>query len=135
MDRQNHLNEARSLIALAIVEQARGQNLAAGELVWGATVQAVSAADPDHETQPPDRFGNSHEAPVTYQSFIAAAIRIVHLLLTERQIRQCVFNGQRKLHNHFYHLNLPPSHLRRRTDIGIAFAQQILQSAGQSLET
>ena len=135
MDLQSHLNEARSLIALATAEQARGQNLAAGELVWGATVHAVSAADPDHETQPPDRFGNRHEAPITFQSFIAAAIRIVPPLLTERQIRQCVSNGQRQLHNHFYHLNLPPSHLRRRTDIGIAFAQQILQAAAQSLET
>ena len=135
MDRQSHLNEARSLIALAIAEQGRSQHLAACELVWGATVHAVSAADPSHETQPPDRFGNSHQAPIIYQSFIDAAQRIVHPILTERQIRHCVLNGQRKLHNHFYHLNLPPSHLRRRTDIDLAFAQQIVQSAAQSLET
>ena len=135
MDRQSHLNEARSIIALAIAGQGRSQHLAACELVWSATVHAVSAADPSHETQPPDRFGNSHQAPIIYQSFIDAAQRIVHPILTERQIRHCVLNGQRKLHNHFYHLNLPPSHLRRRTDIGLAFAQQIVQSAAQSLET
>ena len=135
MDRQRHLNEARSLIEQSIADQANGRIVSAAELTWGATVHAVSAADPDHETQPSDRFGNSHEAPIIYQSFIDAAQRIVHPILTERQIRHCVFNGQRKLHNHFYHLNLPPSHLRRRTDIGIAFAQQILQAATRSLET
>ena len=135
MDRQRHLNEARSLIALAVAEQTRGQNLAACELVWGSTVHAVSAADPAHETQPPDRFGNSHEAPITYQTFTGAAKRIVPAPLTQRRMGQCFQNGQRKLHNHFYHLNLPPSHLRRRTDIGIALAQQIVQAATQSLET
>ena len=135
MDRQRHLNEARNLFNLAIAIQTQGQRLAAGELIWGATVHAVSAADPDHEAQPPDRFSNSHEAPIIYQSFIDAAQRIVPPLLTERQIRQCVFNGQRKLHNHFYHLNLPPSHLRRRTAIGIVYAEQILRAAAQSLET
>ena len=135
MDRQRHLNEARNLFNLAIAIQSQGQRIAAAELTWGATVHAVSAADPAHETQPPDRFRNSHEAPVNYHTLIAAAKRIVPPVLTERQIRQCVFNGQRKLHNHFYHLNLPPSHLRRRTAIGIVYAEQILQAATQSLET
>ena len=135
MDRQRHLNEARNLISLASATQARGQRLIASELVWGATVHAVSAADPAHETQPPDRFGNSHEAPITYQTFTGAAKRIVPAPLTERRMGQCFQNGQRKLHNHFYHLNLPPSHLRRRTAIGIVYAEQILQAATQSLET
>lgn len=135
MDRQSHLNEARNLISLATAIQTRGQPLTAAELIWGSTVHAVSAADPEHQAQPPDRFGNSHEAPITYQTFIGAAQRIVPAPLTERRMGQCFQNGQRKLHNHFYHLNLPPSHLRRRNAIGIVYAEHIIQAATQSLIT
>lgn len=69
MDVLTHFDASRSLAALAMELVHHGQDIAAGELVWGAIVHAVSAADPDHESQPSDRFGNTHQAPNTNASF------------------------------------------------------------------
>ena len=44
MDALTHLNESRNLTVLSSEFYSRGQYLAAGELVWGAIVHAVSAA-------------------------------------------------------------------------------------------
>ena len=41
-----HFDTSRSLSTLAAELFSRGQDIAAGELVWGAIVHAVSAADP-----------------------------------------------------------------------------------------
>ncbi len=70
MDALTHLNESRNLTALAAELFNLGQYLAAGEFVWGVIVHAVSAADPDHEMQPPDRFGNPHLAPQYQRHFL-----------------------------------------------------------------
>lgn len=108
MDPLAHLNESRNLTALAAELSNHGQYLAAGELLWGAVVHAVSAADPDHELQLPDRFGNLHQAPNTMATFSSAVRRIKGITLSERQINSFLYNGQQLLHNHFYHLNLLP---------------------------
>ena len=76
MDRQAHLKAARNLAARAATLHTEGEYLGAGELIWGATVHAVSAADPEHEAQPPDRHGNPHQAPNTSVTFTLAARRI-----------------------------------------------------------
>ncbi len=91
MDALTHLNESRNLTALAAEHFNRGQYLAAGEFVWGAIVHAVSAADPDHERQPPDRFGNPHLAPNTSASFPSAIRRITGLTFSEGQIASCLY--------------------------------------------
>ena len=131
MDRQAHLKEARNLAARAATLNAEGEYLIAGELIWGATVHAISAADPEHETQPVDRHGNPHQAPNTSVTFMAAARRIIGSPLTERQIAQCLNNGQRKLHNHFYHMTNSEQNLRRRNAIGAAYVQRLIHSAEQ----
>lgn len=128
MDRLTHLNESRNLIRLATQLRAEGQLLGAAEFIWDATVHAVSAADPEHEQQPPDRFGNPHQSPNTNATFLQAALRISRQPLSETQIRHCLDNGQRRLHNHFYHLNLPSDELPEYIVIGAAYAQAILRT-------
>ena len=132
MDRQAHLKEARNLAARAATLNAGGEYLIAGELIWGATVHAVSAADPEHEAQPPDRHGNPHQAPNTSVTFTLAARRIIGSPFTERDIAQCLDNGQRGLHNHFYHLTNSEQGLQRSISDGTAYIQRLIHSAEQS---
>lgn len=128
MDRLTHLNESRNLIQLATQLRSQGQLLGAAEFIWGATVHAVSAADHEHEQQPPDRFDNPHQSPNTKATFLQAALRIRNRPLSETQIKQCLDNGQRRLHNHFYHLNLPADELPEYIAIGLGYAQVIIRS-------
>ena len=132
MDRQAHLRAARSLAAWATTLHTEGEYLGAGELIWGATVHAVSAADPEHEAQFSDRYSNPHQAPNTKATFTAAARRIIGSPFTEDQIAQCLNIGQRELHNHFYHLTNSEQNLRRNSAVGAIYVQQLLHSAEQS---
>ncbi|MCE2500895.1 MAG: hypothetical protein J4G13_08545 [Dehalococcoidia bacterium] len=133
MDALTHLNESRNLTALAAELFNRGQYLAAGEFVWGAIVHAVAAADPDHEMQPPDRFGNPHLAPNTSATFSSAIRRITGLTFSEGQIASCLYNGQQQLHNHFYHLNLTPQDLQHSIGVATAYAQLLMRAADHAL--
>ena len=133
MDPLTHLSESRNLTELAAELSSRGQYLAAGELLWGALVHAVSAADPDHEIQPPDRFGNHHQAPNTMAAFSNAVRRIRERPLSETQIRACLNNGQQLLHNHFYHLSLSPQEIRYRVRVGAFYTQLLIRSAARVL--
>ena len=133
MDALAHLDASRNLAALATELVSRGQAIAAGELVWGAIVHAVSAADPAHEIQPPDRFGNHHQAPNTMAAFSNAVRRIRERPLSETQITTCLNNGQQMLHNHFYHLNLTPQELRFRVRFGASYALLLIRVAARAL--
>ena len=133
MDPLTHLNASRNLVALAAELFSRGRYLAAGELVWGAIVHAASAADPDHEIQSPDRFGNHHQAPNTMPTFSNAVRRISERPLSATQITICLNIGQQGLHNHFYHLNLTSQQLQDHTVIGVAYAQLLIRAAARAL--
>ncbi|MDE2788198.1 MAG: hypothetical protein OXL37_16280 [Chloroflexota bacterium] len=93
MDAITHFEASRNLATLATELVSRGQEIAAGELVWGAIVHAVSAADPAHEIQPPDRFSNPHQAPNTMATFSNAVRRIGEHPLSETQITTRLNNG------------------------------------------
>ena len=133
MDPLTHLNASRDLAALAAELFSDGQYLAAGELAWGAIVNAASAADPDHEIQSPDRFGNLHQAPNTNATFPNAVRRISGRPLSETQITICMNIGQQGLHNHFYHLNLTTQQLQNHIVIGAAYAQLLIGAAARAL--
>ena len=133
MDALTHFNASRDLAALAMELLNRGRYLAAGELVWGAIVHAVSAAGPEHETQTPDRFRNPHQAPNTMATFPNAVRRIAGTPLSETQISICLNNGQQRLHNHFYHLNVSPQELRFRVRLGTSYALLFIRIAAGSL--
>ena len=133
MDPLTHFRTSHNLTALAAELFSRGQYLAAGELVWGAIVNAASAADPDHEIQPSDRFGNTHQAPNTNATFASAVRRIGERPLSENQISFCLNIGQQGLHNHFYHLNLTTQQLQNHIVIGVAYAQLLIRAASRAL--
>ena len=133
MDALTHLNASLDLATLATELFDRGHFAAAGELVWGSIVHAASAADPDHEVQPSDRFGNRHRAPNTSLTFSSAVHRIRYRPLSESQIADCLNIGQQLLHNHFYHLNLTTQQLQSHIVLGTTYAQVLIHAANRAL--
>lgn len=133
MNRSEHLNTAQLLAARADNLLQIGENVLAGEALWGAIIHGVSAADPEHEIQPPDRYGNPHLAPSTKTALEAAAVRIQSPLFTVVTAGYCLDHGQRHLHNHFYHLNLPSNTLQLSLNISRWYAQLLLNIAATSL--
>lgn len=127
MTRDEHLHKAESLRELAIhLRDELTAYDAAGEIVWGATVHAMSAADSEHGT-------GEHRAPNTARRFEAAANRIANDDLTVLDLRDCLDNNQRSLHNHFYHGNLTEPTLRNRLTMGFSYLSQLMQTATASL--
>ena len=133
MNRNDHLNTAQILAHRADNLLQIGENVLAGEALWGSIVHGVSAADPEHEIQPPDRYDNPHLAPNTKNALEAAAGRMQSPLFTVAAAGRCLYHGQRHLHNHFYHLNLPPNDLRLSLSIGRWYSRRLLHIAVTSL--
>ena len=102
------------------------QSQAAAEMVWGATVAAMSAADPEHAV-------SHHFAPNQQWSFRQAAHRIANLDLTLSDLDMCLDNNQRTLHTHFYHGNLSDIEFHNSRDAGLDFVLRIIAVAEQSL--
>ena len=127
MDRGQHLQSARDfLVALAALETMPRQSQAVAEMVWGATVAAMSAADPEHAVR-------HHFAPNQQWSFRQAAQRIANPGLTLAELEQCLDNNQKVLHTHFYHGDLATGAFQRSKNYGLAFVDRIIASAEQSL--
>lgn len=127
MTRSEHLQSARDfLTAVATLRTMPRQGQAVAEVIWGATVAAVSAADPEH--------GISHHfAPNQQWSFRQAAQRIVNPSLTLSDLDMCLDNNQRMLHTHFSHGNLTRRDLQRRRNAGLTFVNRIIATAERSL--
>ena len=127
MDRSFHLQSAHDfLAAVAVLESMPRQGQAVAEMVWGATVAAMSAADPEHEL-----YG--HFAPNQQWSFRQAAQRIANPSLTVPELEWCLDNNQKLLHTHFYHGDLGPLALRKSLYEGTAMTNRIIALAEQSL--
>ena len=127
MDRGQHLQSAHDFLsALAVLEMMPRQSQAVAEMVWGATVAAMSAADPEHAV-------SHHIAPNQQWSFRQAAQRIANAGLTVLELEQCLDNNQKVLHTHFYHGDLATVAFRRSRDDGLAFVSRIIAVAEQSL--
>ena len=102
------------------------QGQAVAEMVWGATVAAMSAADPEHEL-------HGHFAPNQQWSFRQAAQRIINPSMTFSDLEGCLDNNQKLLHTHFYHGNLTTTFLQQRLDSGLDYVNRIIAVAEQSL--
>lgn len=127
MYRSQHLQSARDfLAALAVLETMPRQSQAVAEMVWGATVAAMSAADPEHAV-------SHHLAPSQQWSFRQVAQRVANHRLTFPELEQCLDNNQKLLHTHFYHGNLTPREFHRNKDAGVSFVSRIVALAEQSL--
>ena len=101
------------------------QEQAQAEAIWGATVAAMSAADPEHAV-------SHHFAPNQQWSFRQAAQRIANPSLPLSDLEDCLDNNQRSLHTHFYHGNLTAREFQQRRNDGLNFVSRIIALAEQS---
>ena len=102
------------------------QSQAVSEMVWGATVAAVSAADPEH--------GVSHHFVLNQQwSFRQASQRIANSHLTLSDLEECLDNNQKVLHTYFYHGDVAMIFLQQSIDSGPDFVNRIIALAERSL--
>ena len=134
MNRAEHLKTAEAMLKL--VDQLiphPAQQPAAAEMVWGATVHALSAADPSHEKVPPNRResqqGLAHTSPNSRYSFEESAKRVSNLGLSLASLTACLQNNQGNLHTHFYHGNLSNSDLTTSAILGISYVRGIIAVA------
>ena len=129
MNRAGHLAEAETMLKLvAQLTLDPDQRAAAAEMVWGATVHALSAADPQHETtrsQP----NVSHDAPNQRRTFLQAANRIATPNLPYSTLLACLYDNQGKLHTYFYHVNLSNADFAVSMRDGVAYVQRIIAAA------
>ena len=127
MDRSQHLQSARDfLAALAALETMPRQSQTVAEMIWGATVAAMSAADPEHGV-------SHHFAPNQQWSFRQAGQRIANADLTASELERCLDNNQKLLHTHFYHGDLPGEVFQQSRREGLAFVSRIIAVAELSL--
>ena len=127
MTRSEHLQSAHDfLTAVATLRTMPRQGQAVAEIIWGATVAAVSAADPEHGV-------SHHFAPNQQWSFRQAAQRIADPVLTLPDSDMCLDNNQRTLHTHFYHGNLTARDFQQRRNAGLSFVARIIAIAERSL--
>lgn len=127
MRRGEHLQSARDLlVAAAALDIMPRQSQAVAEMIWGATVAAMSAADPEHGV-------SHHFAPNQRWSFRQAAQRIANADLTASELERCLDNNQRTLHTHFYHGDLPAIVFRQSRADGLVFVNRIITVAEQSV--
>ena len=134
MNRADHLSRAEALLRLvAQLAQDADQQAAAAEMVWGATVHALSAADPSHETESPNNWetvqGLPHNSPNSKRTFEQAADRADSVYLSKSILSACRVNNQEVLHTHFYHGNLSNSDLTVSMGVGTAYVQMIIAIA------
>lgn len=129
MNRVGHLAEAEAMLKLvAQLSQDPDQRAAAAEMVWGATVHALSAADPQHETTLTQR-NVSHDAPNQRRTFLQAANRVANSNLPYSTLLACLDENQGKLHTYFYHINLSDADLTVSTRLGITQVNRIIAAA------
>ena len=95
-------------------------------MIWGATVAAVSAADPEHGV-------SHHFAPNQQWSFRQASQRIANSHLTLPDLEECLDNNQKVLHTYFYHGDVAMIFLQQSIDSGLEYANRIIAVAEQSL--
>ena len=102
------------------------QSQAVSEMVWGATVAAMSAADPEHAV-------SHHFAPNQQWSFRQAAQRIANSRLTLSDLEGCLDNNQKVLHTYFYHGDVAMIFLQQSIDSGLDYVYEIIATAERSL--
>lgn len=99
MDRRRHTTEAQRRFASILQAVNTGDLNGAGEFIWATIIHAVSAADPEHETNGSDRFGNLHRAPSYAETYRQAVARIPAEARKEIDFATCLDIAQRSVEN------------------------------------
>ena len=120
MNYEGHVAAARTFLSAAEILSEMDMGMAAAEMVWGAAVQAIDAAN--HRMAITRHAGSSRDRR-----------RVVQRVGRARGIEEELYDGFRvvvgKLHNHFYTGRLSAEELEENMRLGVSFANLMLKLA------
>ena len=120
MNYEDHIASARMFLSAAEILSELGMGMAAAEMVWGASNQAIDAVN--HRMGVPRHPGNNRDRR-----------RVVERLERAHGMDGALQDGFRaassRLHNHFYSGNLSDDELKESMEAGISFATRMLELA------
>ena len=122
MNHEDHIAAARTFLSAAEILSGvgMGMGMAAAEMVWGATVQAIDAVN--HRMGVMRHAGSNRDRRRVLQ-------RIGRAHGVERELANSFTSVVDNLHNHFYKGDLSPDDLEMHMRNGILFATRMLELA------
>ena len=121
MNYEDHVAAARTFLSAAGILSELGMGMAAAEMVWGAAVQAIDAAN--HRMAATTRHAGANRD----------RLRIVQRVGRTHGVERYLARGFRAaangLHNHFYTGRLSAEALEENMRLGISFARRMLELA------
>ena len=120
MNYEGHVAAARTFLSAAEILSEMDMGMAAAEMVWGAAVHAIDAAN--HSIGITRHAGRSRDRRRVVQ-------RVEQAHGVERELA-VGFRASGALHNHFYTARLPADELEENMRLGVSFATRMLELAG-----
>ena len=120
MNYEDHVAAARTFLSAAEILSESGMGMAAAEMVWGAAVQAIDAAN--HSMGITRHVSRNRD-----RRLVVERVRRAHGVGEELAIGfRAALHG---LHNHFYTGRLSAEALEENMRLGVFFARRVLALA------
>ena len=120
MNHEDHVASARTFLSAAEILSELGMGMAAAEMVWGASVQAIDAVN--HRMGVPRHASSNRDRRRVLE-------RLDRAHGMDGALHYGFMSVVDNLHNHFYKGDLSPDDLEVHMRNGIAFATLMLQLA------
>ena len=120
MNYEDHVASARTFLSAAEILSELGMGMAAAEMVWGATVQAIDAAN--HRMMIMRHASNNRD-----RRRVLERLERAHGL--DGALQDAFGFVVSDLHSHFYKGNLSPDDLEMQMRNGVLFANRMLALA------
>ena len=124
MNYEDHVAAARTFLSAAEILSESGMGMAAAEMVWGAAVQAIDAAN--HRIMATSRHAGVNRDRRRVVERIGRAHEVYEELVRGFGV------AANWLHNHFYTGRLSPEVLEENMRLGVSFARLMLELADSS---
>ena len=121
MNYEDHVAAARMFLSAAEILSESGMGMAAAEMVWGAAVQAIDAAN--HSMAATTRHAGSNRDRLRIVQGIGRAHGV------DEELARGFEAAANGLHNHFYTGRLPADELEENMRLGVSFARLMLELA------
>ena len=121
MNYEGHVAAARMFLSAAEILSESGMGMAAAEMVWGAAVQAIDAAN--HRMAATTRHSGTNRDRLRVVQHVGR----VHGV--ERYLARGFRAAANGLHNHFYTGRLSAEALEENMRLGVSFARRMLELA------
>ena len=124
MNYEDHVAAARTFLSAAEILSESGMGMAAAEMVWGAAVQAIDAAN--HSMGMTRHASRNRDRRMVVE-------RIGRAHGVDEELADGFSAAANRLHNHFYTGRLSAEDLEDSIEAGVSFARLMLELAGSPM--